>query len=47
MQARGFDGEFRTLGGRALTTTDWASFVVVAAAILLLAVAGQLVLPRS
>jgi cobalt/nickel transport system permease protein len=47
MQARGFDGEFRTLGGRALTTTDWASFVAVAAAILLLAVAGQLVLPRS
>jgi cobalt/nickel transport system permease protein len=47
MQARGFDGEFRTLGGRALATTDWAAFVAVAAAIVALAVAGQLVLPRS
>jgi cobalt/nickel transport system permease protein len=46
MQARGFDGEFRSMGGRALTSTDWTAFAVVAAAIVALAVAGQLVLPR-
>lgn len=47
MQARGFDGEFRSMGGRALTATDWTAFVVVATAIVALAVAGQLLLPRS
>jgi cobalt/nickel transport system permease protein len=46
MQARGFDGEFRSMGGRALTATDWTAFAVVATAIVALAVAGQLVLPR-
>ncbi len=46
MQARGFDGEFRSMGGRGLTATDWTAFVVVAAAIAALALAGQLVLPR-
>jgi hypothetical protein len=34
------------MGGRALTATDWTAFAVVAAAIVALAVAGQLVLPR-
>jgi hypothetical protein len=34
------------MGGRALTATDWTAFVVVAAAILAFAIAGQLVLPR-
>lgn len=46
MQARGFGGELRSMGGRALTSSDWTAFVVVAAAIVALAVAGQLVLPR-
>ena len=46
MQARGFDGEFRSMGGRALTATDWTAFVVVAVAILLFLLAGQFVLPR-
>ena len=46
MQARGFDGEFRSMGGRTLTATDWTAFAIVAAAIVALAVAGQLVLPR-
>jgi cobalt/nickel transport system permease protein len=46
MQARGFDGEFRSMGGRTLTATDWTAFVVVAAAILLFLLAGQFVLPR-
>jgi len=45
MQARGFDGELRSMGGRALTATDWTAFVVVATAIAALGVAGQLVLP--
>lgn len=46
MQARGFDGEFRTLAGRPLATADWVAFAVVAAAIALFVVAGQLILPR-
>jgi cobalt/nickel transport system permease protein len=46
MQARGFDGEFRTLRGRALTAADWVAFAVVAAAIVAFFVAGQLVFPR-
>ena len=46
MQARGFDGEIRAMGGRALTAADWAAFAVVAAGIVALALAGQLVLPR-
>jgi len=46
MQARGFDGEFRSMGGRTLTATDWTAFVVVAAAIVALAVATQILLPR-
>jgi cobalt/nickel transport system permease protein len=46
MQARGFDGEIRAMGGRALTPADWAAFAVVAAGIVALAVAGQLLLPR-
>ncbi len=46
MQARGFDGEFRSMGARALTATDWAAFAVVAAAIVAFVLAGQLILPR-
>jgi cobalt/nickel transport system permease protein len=46
MQARGFDGEFRTLAGRPLATADWVAFAVVAAAIAIFVVAGQLILPR-
>ena len=46
MQARGFDGEFRSMGGRALTAADWAAFAVVATAIAAFIVAGQLLLPR-
>ncbi len=46
MQARGFDGEFRTMGGRPLATADWLAFAVVAAAIVAFVVLGQLVLPR-
>ena len=46
MQARGFDGEFRSMGGRALTATDWTSFAIVAAAIVVFVIAGQLLLPR-
>ena len=46
MQARGFDGEFRSMGGRALTATDWTAFAIVAAAIVALVLAGQFVLPR-
>ena len=46
MQARGFDGEFRAMGGRSLAATDWLAFIVVAGGILALAIAGQLVLPR-
>jgi cobalt/nickel transport system permease protein len=46
MQARGFDGEFRSMGGRALTAGDWTAFVIVATAIVAFVLAGQLVLPR-
>jgi cobalt/nickel transport system permease protein len=46
MQARGFDGELRSMGGHALTPADWAAFLAMAAAIVALAVAGQLILPR-
>ncbi len=46
MQARGFDGEFRSMGGRALTATDWTAFAVVTAAIVAFVLAGQLILPR-
>ena len=46
MQARGFDGEFRTMTGRPLATADWVAFAVVAAAIAAFVVLGQLVLPR-
>jgi cobalt/nickel transport system permease protein len=46
MQARGFDGEFRTMAGRPLATADWIAFAVVAAAIVAFIVLGQLVLPR-
>jgi cobalt/nickel transport system permease protein len=47
MQARGFDGELRTMRGRSPTATDWAAFAMVAAAILAFVVAGQLILPRQ
>jgi len=46
MQARGFDGELRSMGGRALTAADWTAFAVVAIALVTFVVAGQLVLPR-
>lgn len=46
MQARGFDGELRSMGGRALTATDWAAFGIVAVALVAFVVAGQLILPR-
>ncbi len=46
MQARGFEGEFRRMGGRPLTAGDWLAFGLVAAALVLLLVAGQLWLPR-
>ena len=46
MQARGFDGELRSMGGRALTATDWTAFAIVAAALVAFVVAGQLILPR-
>ncbi len=46
MQARGFDGEFRTMAGRPLARADWVAFAVVAAALLAFVVAGQLLLPR-
>jgi cobalt/nickel transport system permease protein len=46
MQARGFDGEFRTMSGRPLARADWVAFAVVAAAIAAFIVAGQLILPR-
>ena len=39
MQARGFDGEFRSMGGRPLATADWLAFAVVAAAIVAFVVA--------
>jgi cobalt/nickel transport system permease protein len=46
MQARGFDGEFRTMTGRSLARADWVAFAVVAGAIAIFVVAGQLLLPR-
>ena len=46
MQARGFDGELRSMGGRALTGADWTAFAIVAIALAAFVVAGQLVLPR-
>jgi cobalt/nickel transport system permease protein len=46
MQARGFDGEFRSMGGRALTATDWTAFAIVATAIVAFVIAGQVLLPR-
>ena len=46
MQARGFDGELRSMGGRALTATDWAAFGFVAITLVAFVVAGQLILPR-
>ena len=46
MQARGFDGEFRSMGGRSLTATDWTAFAVVVAALVAFVVAGQILLPR-
>ena len=45
MQVRRFDGEFRSMGGRALTATDWTAFAIVAAAIVAFVVAGQMILP--
>jgi cobalt/nickel transport system permease protein len=46
MQARGFDGEFRSMGGRALTATDWTAFAIVAVALVAWVIAGQLILPH-
>jgi len=46
MQARGFDGELRSMGGRALTAADWAAFGLVAIALVAFVVAGQLIFPR-
>ena len=46
MQARGFDGELRSMGGRALTSADWIAFALVTIALAAFVVAGQLVLPR-
>jgi cobalt/nickel transport system permease protein len=46
MQARGFDGEFRSMGSRALTATDWTAFAIVATAIVAFVIAGQVLLPR-
>jgi cobalt/nickel transport system permease protein len=46
MQARGFEGEFRTLGGRTLTRSEWSAFAVVLAALALFVIAGQLWLPH-
>ncbi len=46
MQARGFDGEFRTMRGRPVHPAEWAAFVLLATAILAFAIAGHLVLPR-
>jgi cobalt/nickel transport system permease protein len=46
MQARGFDGEFRTMAGRPLAAADWIAFAVVAVAIAAFVVLGQIVLPR-
>jgi len=46
MQSRGFEGEFRTLGGRELTGPEWAALLAAVAALALFVVAGQLWLPR-
>ncbi len=46
MQARGFEGEFRSLRGRALSRADRAVFVLAAAALVAFVVAGHLALPR-
>ncbi len=46
MQARGFEGEFRTLGGRALTRREWSGLAVGLLALVFLLVAAQLWLPR-
>lgn len=46
MQARGFEGEFRTLGGRGLTGPEWAALLVAVGALALFIAAGQLWLPR-
>ncbi len=46
MQARGFDGELRSMGGRALTAADWTAFAVATLALAAFVLAGQLVLPR-
>jgi cobalt/nickel transport system permease protein len=46
MQARGFDGEFRSLAGRPLTASDWTAFALVTAALVAFVLVGQLVLPR-
>jgi len=46
MQARGFEGEFRTLGGQPLTWPEWSAFFVALAALALFVIAGQLWLPH-
>ncbi len=46
MQARGFEGEFRSLGGRGLTGAEWAALVTALAALSVFVIAGQLWLPR-
>jgi cobalt/nickel transport system permease protein len=46
MQARGFEGEFRTLGGRTLTRLEWAVLATGLLALVLFLVAAQLWLPR-
>ncbi|MBP1704528.1 MAG: cbiQ [Chloroflexi bacterium] len=46
MQARGFEGEFRTLGGRSLTLPEWSALLVALAGLTLFVIAGQLWLPH-
>jgi cobalt/nickel transport system permease protein len=46
MQARGFDGEIRTLGSRALTAPEWLALAAALAGLVLFTVAGQLWLPH-
>jgi cobalt/nickel transport system permease protein len=46
MQARGFEGEIRTLGSRSLATSEWLALAAVLAGLAFFVVAGQLWLPH-
>ncbi len=47
MQARGFDGEFRYLKGRAMVASDWAMLAIPAVAFVAFAATARLWLPHS